>query len=199
MKKYPNIYRLCCVVSSFYFYAKFKITVVGRENIPKDGAMVLCSNHISNHDPILIGMHMKRQAHFMAKKELFGTPLGEFIFYGIGAFPLDRSVPMDMKAFKSALNILKEGKVLGIFAEGTRVKEGEKVEPKAGVAMLAVKGNAVVLPVAISANYKFRSRVTIEYGKPMEFSEYREGKITTEKMAEMTAKIMERIDEMKVK
>lgn len=173
--------------------------IIGAENIPKDGAVVLCSNHISMHDPIAIGIYIKRQPHFIAKKELFETKFKRLIFYGIGAFPVDREAKLDMNAMRTGLNFLKNGEMLGIFAEGTRVKAGEKGEAKAGVSMFALKGNAVVVPVAISGDYSFRSKVTIEYGEPMEFPEYREGKITSARLEEMTGKIMEKIEEMKIK
>lgn len=199
MKKYPNLYPLFCFFSRFYFKARFKMVVKGKENIPEQGVpTVLCSNHISMHDPVFIGINIKRQPRFMGKKELFSTKIGNFIFNSIGAFPVDRSATMDMKSFKTAVKLLKDGNMVAIFAEGTRVKDGEKVEPKAGVSMLAIKGDAVVIPVAISGTYKFRKTITVEYGEPMDLSEYREGKITSKRMEEMTAVIMSRVEEMKI-
>lgn len=195
-----NLYPMFCGIFAIYFKIMFKVVVIDKDNVPDEGGIVLCGNHISNYDPIMIAVPLRhrRQVKYIAKKELFQSKLGNFLFNSIGAFPVDRQSKMDMKAFRKAVSILKNGEILGIFAEGTRVKDGEPSTAKAGVSMFAVKGNAVVVPVAISGTYKFRSTITIKYGKPMECNEYREGKITTEKMEAMTAEIMEKINEMKV-
>ncbi len=195
-----NLYPFFCGLFAVYFKIMFNVVVIGKENVPSEGAVVLCGNHISNYDPIMLSVPIRksRQVRYIAKKELFQSKIGNFLFNSIGAFPVDRQAKMDMKAFKKAVSILKNGEILGIFAEGTRVKEGEQKAAKAGVSMFAVKGGAVVLPVAISGTYQFRSTITIQYGEPMECNEYREGKITTEKMEAMTAEIMAKINEMKV-
>ena len=175
----------------------FKVTVIGAENVPKEGGLVLCANHISVHDPVTMALYIRRQPRFIAKKEIFENRMGKFLFTNFKAFPVDRSASMDMKAFKQGIKVLKSGEILGIFAEGTRVKEGEEKTAKAGVAMFAVKSETPIVPVAIWGKYKFRSRVFIRYGEPMMLEEYREGRITTEKMEEMTGKVMARIKEMK--
>lgn len=195
-----NLFPFFCWVFSIYFKVMFKVVVIGKENVPDTGGIVMCSNHISNYDPIMIAVPLRkrRQVRYIAKKELFQSKIGNYLFHSIGAFPLDRQSKMDMKAFKQGVRILKNGEILGIFAEGTRVKEGEVATPKAGVSMFAVKGDAIVVPVAISGTYKFRSTMTVQYGEPMECTEYREGKITTEKMEAMTTEIMAKINEMKV-
>ena len=106
---------------------------------------------------------------------------------------------MDMKSFKTAVKTLKEGEMLGIFAEGTRVKPGEEKAAKAGVAMFALKGNAPVIPIAISGKYKFRGKVTVCFGEPMWLEEYRDIRVTTDKLEEITGQIMAKVNEMKVK
>ena len=106
---------------------------------------------------------------------------------------------MDMKAVKTAIKLLKEGKIVGIFAEGRRVKAGEDVAAKAGVALFAMKGNAPVIPCAISGTYKFRSKLTIRYGEPLTLDEFRDKKLTTELMGEITTVIMDKVEELKVK
>ena len=106
---------------------------------------------------------------------------------------------MDMKAVKTALKVLKDGHILGIFAEGTRVKEGQQVEAKGGVALFAMKGNTNVIPCAISGSYKFRSKLVIEYGEPLTLDEFRGQKLTAELMSEITDVVMGKVEEMKVK
>ncbi|WP_317853863.1 lysophospholipid acyltransferase family protein [Chakrabartyella piscis] len=180
-----------------WYFIMFDVTVLGRENVPKEGNAVICANHFSAYDPLSAAIYLKRLPRFMAKKELFDSGLGRWFFGSIKVFPVDREAVMDMKAFKMALNVLKSGEMLGIFAEGTRVKEGEDKEAKGGAALFALKGNAPIIPVAISGEFKFRSKVVIEYGEPMGLAAYRGQKITTDLLAEATQDVMERIQEMR--
>lgn len=193
-----SLYPLVKFLVKLYYKMMFKVTVVGKENVPKDGNGVLCCNHISNFDPLTMAVFLDRLPRFIAKKELFENKLFGALLRNLQAFPVDRQATMDMKAFKTALNVLKGGELLGIFAEGTRVKEGEEKAAKAGVAMFALKGNAPVIPVAVSGKYKFRQEVRIEFGEPMSLEEYRGARISSDMMEEITEKIMGKVQEMKV-
>ena len=133
----------------------------------------------------------------MDKKELFEKRWSAKLLSALGAFPVDRQTT-DMKALKTAIKLLKNGEALGIFAEGTRVKEGEAKAAKAGVALFALKGEAPIVPICISSKYKFRSVVHIRYGKPIYLDEYKGQKVTTEMMEEITEKVMEKVREMRV-
>lgn len=192
-------YYLVRTLVRIYYKIMFKMKFIGMENVPKEGAAVLCCNHISNYDPLTMAAFLDRLPRFIAKKELFQNKLLAKLLYALKAFPVDREATMDMKSFKTAVKTLKEGEMLGIFAEGTRVKEGEEKAAKAGVAMFALKGNAPVIPIAISGKYKFRGEITVCFGKPMWLEEYRDIRVTTEKLEEITGKIMEKVNEMKVK
>lgn len=194
-----SLYPLVKVLVKILYKILFKVTIVGKENVPKEGNGVLCCNHISNFDPLTMAVYLGRLPRYIAKKELFDNKILGALLRNLQAFPIDRQTVMDMKAFKTALSVLKGGELLGIFAEGTRVKEGEDKAAKAGVAMFALKGDAPVIPVAISGKYKFRSEIRIEFGEPMKLEEYRGVKITTAMMEEVTEKIMNRVQEMKVK
>ena len=133
------------------------------------------------------------------RKELFENKILAYLLKEVRVFPLDRKAAMDMKAVKTGLKVLKDGEILGIFAEGTRVKEGEHVDAKGGVALFAMKGNANVIPCAISGKYKFRNKITVEYGAPLALDEFRGQKLTAEVMSEITDVIMGKVEEMKVK
>jgi 1-acyl-sn-glycerol-3-phosphate acyltransferase len=194
-----TLYPVVKVFVRLYYLIMFKITIVGKENVPTEGNGVLCCNHISNYDPLTMAVYLDRLPRYIAKKELFRNKFLGALLRNLKAFPVDRETIMDMKAFKTAINVLKGGEMLGIFAEGTRVKEGEEKAAKAGVAMFALKGDAPVIPVAISGEYRFRSEIRIEFGKPISLEEYRGGKITTAIMEEITEKIMGKVQEMKVK
>lgn len=193
-----SVYPLIKVVMKIYFKIMFKVTVIGKENVPKSGNGVLCCNHISNYDPITMAVFIDRLPRYIAKKELFKNKILGALLRNVQAFPLDRDAVMDMKAFKTAVNVLKSGELLGIFAEGTRVKEGEAKAAKAGVAMFALKGNAPIIPVAISGSYKFRTEVTVQYGEPIFLDEYKERRVTTDLMGEITDRVMAKVNEMKV-
>lgn len=121
--------------------------VHGQENTPESGPLVVAANHSRFFDPVFVCMAVPRRFQWMAKKELFVFPFRKFFAF-IGSFPVDRAVG-GRSALKAALKLLSEGWTLGIFPEGTRRKEGVSPEVKSGAVMLAVRGNAPVLPVYI--------------------------------------------------
>ncbi len=148
----------------------YRVRVTGLENVPQSGKLVICSNHASNWDPLLISIVFPRQISWMAKKELFENKILSFILCHLGAFPVDRGAS-DISAIKNALKVLKNDKVLGIFPEGKRVEGLDLNNAKPGVALLTVRSNSVVLPLNISSDYKLFNTVNIVIGKPIDFSE----------------------------
>ena len=186
-------------IMRLWFAIMFKVEIVGKENVPAEGNAIICCNHYSNYDPFAAAIYLDRLPRYIGKKELFENKILAFLLKEVRVFPLDRKAAMDMKAVKTALKILKEGEILGIFAEGTRVKEGEQVDAKGGVALFAMKGNANVIPCAISGKYKFRGKIRVEYGEPLTLDEFRGQKLTAEVMTQITAVVMGKVEEMKVK
>lgn len=180
-----------------YYKFMFRMDIQGEEHIPTEGGVVLCCNHMSNLDPTTMAAFVKRPVRYIAKKELFEKRWSAKLLSSLGAFPVDRQTT-DMKALKTAIKLLKNGEALGIFAEGTRVKEGEAKAAKAGVALFALKGEAPIVPICISSKYKFRSIVHIRYGEPIYLDEYKGQKVTTKMMEEITEKVMEKVREMRV-
>lgn len=176
-----------------FIYIKCRINIVGHENIPETGGVIICSNHMDFLDPILIAAAVKRPIHFMGKKELFKNPIGRFFFEQINAFPVDRGTT-DMKSYKQALSLLKEGKVMGIFAQGTRMKDADVKSAKSGTAMFALKTGATVIPTGISGSYKWFSTINIEFGKPLTFEEYASKKIKHDTLDEVTEIIIKNIN-----
>ncbi len=126
----------------------FRVRIHGRESVPKNGPVILASNHTSYIDPPLLAMAMMPQfISFMAKESLFEVPvLGSFIT-GLGAFPVRRSKG-DRQSIKAALAVLKEEGFLGIFPQGARTLSSE-IEIEQGVSLLASQGNAQVVPIGI--------------------------------------------------
>ena len=130
----------------------FPYEVRGREYIPqKDsaGGLVICSNHISMLDPVFLLLISPRHIHFMAKQETFESALGRW-FFGkvVGAFPVNRGAG-DMGALDTAMDIVRDGRIMGIIPEGTRSKTGELGRFKSGAALVLSQTGADVLPVAI--------------------------------------------------
>ncbi|MDM5199537.1 lysophospholipid acyltransferase family protein [Fictibacillus enclensis] len=170
-----NLYRFGKMVCGAFLKSMYRIEVRGVENIPKTGGILLCSNHINNFDPPLVGVAASRDVHFMAKAELFDMPILKTLLPKINAFPVKRGMS-DKQALRNGLNLLKEGKVLGLFPEGTRSKTGELGQGLAGAGFFALKSEAAVVPCAIKGQYKRGKTVTVIFGKPIDFSEMREQK-----------------------
>lgn len=149
-----------------------RVRVVGKENFPaEDTPLVLCCNHISNWDPVLLEVaYPKRHVYFMAKSELFCNRLFTwFLGKQFGAFPVYRGTG-DRNAIDTAKRLVDERKLMGIFPEGTRSKDGKLLRPKSGVALIVAQTGASVLPTAVvTRGQKMRpfQRVTVVYGKPL--------------------------------
>ena len=173
----------------------FRIKIDGKCNEPQDGAVIVCSNHISWWDPPLIGCILKRQVFFMTKQELFRYPLFGCILKLLGAFPVKRGSP-DRKAIKKSLEILKQNKVLGLFPEGTRSKTGKLQKPEHGIGFIAIKSKAKILPIAIKGKYGLFKPIHIKIGKPMELNKHYKGKISHDKIEEVSYLIMDEIKKM---
>ncbi|NLP49554.1 lysophospholipid acyltransferase family protein [Bacillus sp. RO1] len=187
---------------TFYSFAKFivsvvlkplyRIKVVGSENIPKEGSVLICSNHIDNLDPPVVGITSPRTVHFMAKEEIFHVPILKTILPKLHAFPVKRGMS-DREALRKALKVLKEGRVLGLFPEGTRSKTGELGKGLAGAGFFALRSEATVVPCAIIGPYKKFHPLKVVYGEPIDFTQHRLEKISAE---EATLLVMDSIKEL---
>lgn len=177
-------YNVIKSVVGFILKPFFRIKVYGTENIPHDGKLILCSNHASNWDPILISIAFPRQIYWMAKKELFKTKTLSALVYKLGAFPVDRD-GTDITAIKNALRVLKADGVLGIFPEGTRVKGFELKNAKSGAILLSVKSKSPILPIYIRGNYRPFSNIDIYIGESIDYSKNIDKKPSSEEYTNM--------------
>jgi len=158
---------------SFYFTFFNYTKVKGKENIIKNGPLVIFCNHQRMLDVPLVAMCFKRQIRFMAKKAIFNVPIIGKLAIWCGAYPVDRK-KADFTAVKTSLKILKENGVLGIFPEGTRSKNLESsAQAKGGVTMLAYKGKAMLQPVKIQYKRKFIffNRIDVTIGKAISYED----------------------------
>lgn len=155
-----------------------RMRVIGRENEPGEGAVIVAPVHMSLLDPPVVACAMRRAITFMAKEELFRTPLGPII-RSLGAFPVKRGIG-DMEAIRTAIKLLQEGKAVLMFPEGTR-GDGVTLGPLTpGVAMLAKKTGAKVFPIGLVGMEKVwpksqrlpkRARMTVIFGKSFTYEE----------------------------
>lgn len=150
----------------FVYHIIFRIDVQGRENVPISGAVILCSNHRSNNDAIILAISQKRKLSFMAKDSLFRVPILGFFLKKVGTFPVKRGSG-DIAAVKKAIEILNEDNVLSIFPEGTRNKtHDDLLEFKTGAVFIAYKANAAIVPCAIKGRYIPFSKIKVRFGSP---------------------------------
>ncbi|WP_070121157.1 lysophospholipid acyltransferase family protein [Bacillus marinisedimentorum] len=187
-----NLYGFARSACSMVFRPYYRVQVIGRENIPNEEGLLLCSNHISNLDPVILGVTFPRPVHFMAKEELFSVPVLGKIVPKLNAFPVKRGMS-DKQALRKGLGVLKEQEVLGIFPEGTRSKTGSLGEGLSGVGFFALRSNARVLPAAVIGPYKPFGKLKVVYGKPIDFDTMRAEKVSAR---EATSAIMEAIEDL---
>lgn len=171
----------------------------GSDRIPETGPVIIASNHISNWDPILLGLGCRREVHFIAKRELFGNPLLRWLLTRYNAIPVRRGV-VDSKALRDAMAVLERGEVLLMFPGGRRDGSGDVRNPKAGVGFLAAGGAAKVVPAYITGSDRMRDalirtrRLEVLFGDPMTAGEGR----TSDDRAVFTELVAERISELRM-
>ncbi|AEG61164.1 lysophospholipid acyltransferase family protein [Desulforamulus ruminis] len=160
--------------------------VIGVEHLPQRGGVVVVSNHVSNLDPVVVGCALTRPIHFMAKIELFKISIIGWFLRQLKSFPIHRD-KSDRQAIRTALELLQSGEVLGIFPEGTRSKSGELQKPHIGAALLAVKADVPILPIALKGTKGFFTKIVVLVGEPIYLPEVwhnRPGKEELEKLSE---------------
>lgn len=162
------LYRIAKAVAKPFFFFIYRIKLLGKENLKQQGKMILIANHVSGKDPIFMHLIVKQKIYYMSKKELFKNPFVSWLVTWLGAFPVDRGKG-DLGAIKTALQVLDEGKTMGIFPEGKRNLTGNGVIApfQHGAAMIALRSGAPVLPIYISPVRPFH-RTYIVAGKPID-------------------------------
>jgi len=172
----------------------YKVEIIGIENVPEKGPAILCANHKGILDMFFIGYRLKRLVRYMAKQELFKNFFLSLIIRYLGAFPVKRGVG-DVKAVKTALDLLKKGHIVGIFPEGTRTrgKRPGEIKVKPGSALLTIKSGVPIIPVAIEGTYKPFSRVKVIFGRPFSLDVDKNKKYTVKEMTTISQDIMKRV------
>lgn len=169
MTFYEKIYKLLQPT----VYKLYRIQVSGVENIPEGGA-ILAANHTAFSDVLVISAASPRQVRYMAKKELFKTPLAPLI-KALGAYPVDRG-GADVGSIKKTIGLINSGELIGIFPQGHRQgkKDPRTTEVKAGVGMIAYRSGAPVVPVFVT-NSRMKTGILrknyVTFGRPIDISE----------------------------
>jgi 1-acyl-sn-glycerol-3-phosphate acyltransferase len=186
------------VTNSIRLYCKivYRYEVKGKENIPKEGALIFCGNHRSYLDPPLMVVTCPRKMRFMAKEELRKNGLFGFLCYAYNAIYVKRD-SKDIGPLKEALKELKNGGCIGIFPEGTRNGiEKNEGKVKNGAAYMSLKTGAKLVPVGISGEEKPWHKITINYGKPLDYSELLKEKSAKELEDFVSEELMKKIIEL---
>ncbi|MBD9106690.1 1-acyl-sn-glycerol-3-phosphate acyltransferase [bacterium] len=172
MNKMPILYRIGRFILGPFFKWYYNPTIIGKENIPKEGAILIVGNHKHLYDQCLSIISTKRFIKYMAKREYFDNKKTRWFFKAVGCISVDRSVH-DGKAKGEAIETLKNGGAIGLFPEGTRNKTQEFLLPfKFGAVSMAKKTDAYLVPFGITGDYIFRSKnLVIKYGKPFKVTD----------------------------
>ncbi|MGI6552771.1 MAG: lysophospholipid acyltransferase family protein [Bacillota bacterium] len=176
-----------------------RLEVIGKENIPLSGQLIVACNHISVLDPIVVGVSLPRPVRFMAKKELFEHPLLKWPVKALGAFPVDRS-KNDVQAVKWAFKILANQEVLGIFPEGTR-RKSDSISFRSGTAGIALRARCRILPVGLIGTDRILkgrifSKVRLAIGAPIDWPAGYQGKPREEDILKLTIELQNAVENL---
>ena len=185
---YYHVHRIARHIVTFFF----PIKVSGIENVPTDRPVVFCANHTSGFDPVLICCAFKSDypVRLMAKKQLFSIPGLGWLIRNMGAFPVDRG-HSDISAVKNSIGALRDGFSLIIFPEGTRIRDGKRLEPKSGAAMIAIRSGVQMVPVYIKKAKGMFRKTPVVFGEPYD-PVYTGRKGTAEEYQHNTDVVMDR-------
>jgi len=196
------IYFISRNILKLFFKIFFKLKIVGSENCPKDGPLIVAPNHASFLDPLIAGFAVPRELNFMARSSLFRNRIFGKILISVNAFPLKRE-GADVGAMRLAIDKLCQGKAVLIFPEGTRSKDGSLGTPRAGIGFLAASSGANILPCYIKGSMeslpkgalfpRFK-KITVYVGKPLRIEKNSSGKEYYMRIAE---NVMARISALK--
>ena len=193
--KTPLLYKISKVILGPIFKIYYNPKIIGKENIPTKGPIILAGNHVHLFDQCLTILATKRCIHYMAKREYFDNKKVAWFFKGTGCISVDRS-KKDIEAKQKAIDVLNEEGAIGIFPEGTRNRTDKLLQPfKFGAVSMAQKTNAFIIPFAITGTYKFRSKdLKVVIGKP-----FNVGKMTLEEANDKLYKQIEKMLKQNIK
>jgi 1-acyl-sn-glycerol-3-phosphate acyltransferase len=168
-------YTLARIVLTLPTMLLWRVRAIGLENIPEAGPLVLAPNHFSQMDHFFVGLYLRRKIRFMAKSQLFGPPVLNYIYKHGGVFPIRRG-HYDEEAFETVRQLLGQSEMLLVYAEGGRSRSQKLGEPKPGVGRIALESGVPIVPVAIKGSERARHwtrlrfpKVTVQFAEPLSF------------------------------
>lgn len=170
----------------------YRPKIVGKENIPKDTGALLCPNHIHNLDSAVIVAMFKRKVNVLAKEELFKNKFICWIADVFGIYPVKRG-KADLQAIKTSLKLLKNNELLLMFPEGTRNGLAKGKKPKNGAVLIAASAEKPIIPIGFQGSFKPFTKVTVNIGKPIGYSKYKDNVKDKEQASKLTQELMEEI------
>lgn len=191
--KEPFLYKITRLLITILFKIIFHPKIIGKENIPQTGKIILAGNHTNILDCLLLISSTKRTVHFLAKYELAKGPFG-FIFKNMGIIPVNRKAKRNKEAYEKAIEYLNHNKVIGIFPESTLNKTAEPtIKFKKGAARMAIQTKSQIIPFSITGKYNIiGKRITITFEKPYTTKTKDETKETDKLREKINKMIIER-------
>jgi 1-acyl-sn-glycerol-3-phosphate acyltransferase len=173
-KRRTFLYSFAKVLAWILFHTVYPVKVHGREHLNLQGPCIVIANHLSGLDPVCVAHAAKGdEITFLAKKELMKSSFSDWLLRGLHAIPVDRH-NSDMSAMRACMQVLKDGRVLGIFPEGTRYKKGNMEELEGGVAIMALRSQVPVIPAYIHGKLRPFHQVHVYAKPPMDLRDLRE-------------------------
>ena len=168
-------YALARIVLTLPTILLWRVRAIGVENVPKQGPLVLAPNHFSQMDHFFVGVYLRRKIRFMAKSQLFGPPVLTYIYKHGGVFPIRRG-HHDEEAFETVHDLLRQGEMLLVYAEGGRSRSQHLGKPKPGIGRIALESGVPIVPVAIYGSERARQwkklrfpKTTVQFGEPVSY------------------------------
>ena len=191
-----SFYNFMLKLFSIFSKTFFKFEVIGTENIPSEGNLIIAANHKSNLDPIFVAsaVDKKRKMTAIAKEELFKNKILAKILNKVEIIPINRQNP-GLGTIKRILKYIKNDYALVMFPEGTRSKTDDFNNAKAGLSLFATKAKAEIVPCTIYSSYKLFKPAKIYFGKPISLEEYYKQKLTSEENERLSQNVLEVIKE----
>lgn len=191
------MFHFCQIIATPFVRFCYPTKFIGKKHIPK-GSCIIVSNHTSNLDVVNLATHTWEKKYYLAKKELFKSKFVGGFLKSFGGISIDRE-GNDLGAIKESLKVLKNGKKLVIFPEGTRNNNEnmELGEVKQGAAMLAIKAKVPVVPMFVLKKPKFWRRNKVFVGQPFELSEFYGKKLSAEELAGASKMIENKLNELR--
>lgn len=189
------IVRPLCFVAAKIIY---RVRIEGLENVPKNSACIICGNHVHALDAPALLATINRDVCFMAKEELWRSVGFRFMAMCYNVFPVKRG-KKDTDAIKTALRVLKNNQILGMFPEGTRNGMERNIKPKNGAVNIAIRAEVPIIPFGVIGDFKPFKKIIYRFGEQIDLSNYKDKAKDKEFVDGLTKEVMDKVVELRDK